>query len=185
MAQRDYPDREMYEQAQTIYTYIYQNPQYLTNQTRINHAKMLQAIGDKIEATKILVEAATYTDTWILRNGSNKFDLRRLGEIYMMLGESKRADNYFNQSIEIDQKALALSRIPDEKARLLLSISNTMELRGSISDAITNVEQAKKYAQSPALRILIKRRLKELMKLQTSSLRRLKTTGNKQLSQFF
>jgi len=87
-----------------------------------------------------------------------------------MLEESKLADNYFDKSIEVDQRELALTPTPDEKAKLLLSISQTMEARGDITSAINNIGQANKYVQSAALRFHLERRLKKLVKLQTNSL---------------
>jgi hypothetical protein len=89
--------------------------------------------------------------------------------IYMMLAESKLADNYFVKSIEIDQRELALNPILDEKAKLLLSISQTMEARGDITSAINNIEQASKYVQSAALRFYLEQRLKKLAKVQNIS----------------
>jgi len=170
MASREYYNREMYEQAQAIYTYIYQHPQYLTENTRINHAKMLHATGEDAEATQILIKAATDLEAIVLQKDSNKFRFRQLGVIYMMLAESKLADNYFDKSIEADQKELALNPTPDEKAKLLFSISKTMEARGDITSAINNIEQANKYAQSAALRFHLEIRLKKLVKLQKGSL---------------
>ena len=170
MASRDYYNREMYEQAQAIYTYIYQHPQYLMEDTRINHAKMLQATGEEAEATQILIETATDLEAKVLQKGSNKIRFRRLGMIYMMLAENKLANNYFDKSIEVDQRELALNPAPDEKAKLLLSISQTMEARGDITSAINNIEQANKYVQSAALRFKLEQRLEELVKLQTISL---------------
>jgi tetratricopeptide (TPR) repeat protein len=170
MASRDYYKREMYEQAQAIYTYIYQHPQYLMEDTRINHAKMLQATGEEAEATQILIETATDLEAKVLQKGSNKIRFRRLGMIYMMLAENKLANNYFDKSIEVDQRELALNPAPDEKAKLLLSISQTMEARGDITSAINNIEQANKYVQSAALRFKLEQRLEELVKLQTISL---------------
>ena len=169
MASRDYYNREMYGQAKTIYTHIYHHPQYLMENTRINHAKMLQATGEEAQATQILIKAATHLEAKVLQKDSNKLRFRRLGVIYMMLAESKLADNYFDKSIEVDQRKLALNPTPDEKAKLLLSISQTMEARGDISSAINNIERANKYVQSAALRFHLERRLKKLVKLQTGS----------------
>jgi tetratricopeptide (TPR) repeat protein len=164
MASRDYFKREMYEQAQTIYTYIYQHPQYLMKSTRINHAKMLLATGEEAEATQILIETAMDLKAKVLQKGSNKIRFRRLGIIYLMLAESKLANNYFDKSIEVDQRKLALNPTLDEKAKLLFSISQTMEARGDIISAINSIEQANKYVQSAALRFRMEQRLKELVK---------------------
>ena len=165
MASRDYPDFEMYEQAQNIYSYIYQHPQYLTPETRLNHARMLQVTGKNSEAARILSEAARDIEAKEPLKTSNSKQLRLLGITYMLLAQNTLADNYFDKSIEIDQNALSLSPTPDEKAKALWSISKTMEARGNISGAITNIEQAIKSVHSPALHYQLEEQLKELRRL--------------------
>ena len=122
------------------------------------------------KATQILIKAATDLEAKVLQKGSHKSRFRRLGVIYLMLEENKLADIYFDKSIKADQREFALNPTPDEKAKLLLSISQTMEARGDITSAINNIEQANKYVQSAALRWHLGRRLKKLVKLQTISL---------------
>jgi len=170
MASRDYYKRDMYEQAQAIYIYILNHPQYLMENTRINYAKTLQSAGEEAEATRILVEAATDLEAKILQEAPDKMRFRRLGIIYMMLSERKLAEDYFDKSVEIDQRKLSLNPTPDERAQLLLSISRTMEARGDIGSAINNVEQASKHVQSAALRFYLEERLETLVELQANSL---------------
>lgn len=155
----------MYEQAQSLYTYIYQNPKHLTGATRLNHARMLLAIGKKTEAAEMLSLAARDLEAKEPVKTSNIIELRLLGIIYMLLGENTRADNYFDKAVEIDQKKLSLSLTSDEKAEALWSISKTMQARGNSKNAITNIEQAIEYANAPALRLKLEQQLKELESL--------------------
>lgn len=165
MASRDYHNLEMYEQAQNIYTYIYQNPKYLTQNTRINHARMLQIIGKKSEAVKLLAETASDIEATkpLITSSSNQ--LRLLGIINMLLAENALSDYYFNMSLEADQQTLALNPTADVKAKALWSLSQTMQARGNIKSAITYIEQAIKYAVSPVLSHKLEQQLKEMAEL--------------------
>lgn len=165
LASREYTNLEMYEQAQTLYTYIYQNPQYLTGETRLNHGRMLLATGKKTEALEILSLAARDLEAKEPLKTSNTKQLRRLGTIYMLLMDNTRAEHSFDKAVEIDQKTLSLSLTPDEKAEALWSISQTMQARGDIKSAITNIEQAIEYANAPALRLKLEKQLNELASL--------------------
>jgi tetratricopeptide (TPR) repeat protein len=165
MASRDYPERGMYGQAQVLYNYIYQHPQYLSNKTRLNHVKMLQDTGKEADAIQILSGAAKYLEAKKQQKGLSSNSFRQLGIIYMMLANNTLADKYFDKSIELARESLEMSRIPDEKAKLLWSISRTMEARGDISSSITTIEQAIKHVQSPALHYYLERQLSKLLKL--------------------
>jgi len=165
MASRDYQNLGMYEQAQFIYDYIYQHPQHLNPRTRLSHARMLQATGKNAEATEVLSTAAKELEAQQPLKNSNSEKLRLLGITYMSLMDKTRADDYFDQSIEVDQKKLNLSTTADEKAEALWSISQTMQARGDIKSAITNIEQAITYAESPVLQIALEKLLQELVSL--------------------
>jgi tetratricopeptide (TPR) repeat protein len=162
MASRDYPALEMYDQADSIYTYIYQNPHYLAPETRINHARMLQLTGKSTEAEKILVDAASHLEKKEPFKNSNSKQLRLLGITYMLMGQDTLSDSYFNKSIDVEQNVLSQSSTPDDKAKALWSISKTMKARGDIKSAITSMEQAIKHAQSPALQHKLEDQLEEL-----------------------
>lgn len=165
MAFSGYQNLGMHEQAQELYTYIYQHPQHLTHETRINHARMLQTTGKKSEAIQILSKAARELEAKEPLKNSNSNQLRLLGMIYMLLEDNTLADNNFDKAIKVDQKRLTTDLAPDEKASTLWSISQTMKTRGDTEAAITHIEQAIKYAHSLALRHQLEQQLSELMKL--------------------
>ena len=161
-AARDFPVREMYQQAQSIYDYIYQHPQYLGRVTRINHGKMLLKIGQEEKAVEILSIAAKEIEAKEPIKTSNSRQLRRLGIIYKLQMQDALADNYFDKSIVVDRRKLDLSSDPDEKADILWSISRTMQERGDLPAAISYVEQAIEAAQSSRLHFRLGKALKVL-----------------------
>ena len=165
MASRDYPKQGMYEQAKLIYSYIYQHPQHLNEKTRLNNAKMLQAIGKETEATELFLLAARDLEAKQPLKKSNSKQLRLLGIVYLSLMEHTRADDYFDKSVEVDQMILTQNTTPDEKAETFWSISQTMQARGDTKSAITNIEKAIRYADSPVLRMELEQQLKELASL--------------------
>ena len=93
---------------------------------------------------------------------SNSGYLRLLGVIYMLLEQNTLADQYFDKSIEVDQKKLVLSPSPDKKVKALWSISQTMQARGNTKAAIINIEQGINHALSPALRLKLEQQLLKL-----------------------
>jgi len=52
-----YPQFGMYRQAQVLYDYIYEHPQYIKPDTMLNHGKMLLEAGKESEAVLILTQA--------------------------------------------------------------------------------------------------------------------------------
>jgi hypothetical protein len=57
MASVRYPAHGMYEQALSLYEYMYQHPQHLTRDTRIEHGRLLLAMGETSAARRVLEEA--------------------------------------------------------------------------------------------------------------------------------
>lgn len=164
MASVDYPSFRMYEQALSLYTYIYEHPRYLTKETRVNHARLLQMSGKQSEAAQILSQEAIDLEARKSAEPLNSYQLRQLGVIYTLLLENELADDYFDQAIEFDNKKLAAASSPDEKAELLWSISKTMIEQGKIAAAITSIEQAIEYAHSPVFRFNLEKEKKRLGK---------------------
>lgn len=165
MASHDYTMQGMYEQAEVIYKYIYKHPEYLNHKTGIDYAKMLRAAGKDEEAAKVLAVAVVELEAEDPLKNANSKRLRLLGVVYMLLKDDSQAAYYFSKSMEVDRKAM-LSAQPNEKAKALLSISETMEIRGNIEMAITNIEQAITFAESPVLRHKLELYLIDLKKLQ-------------------
>lgn len=167
MASRDYHDDQLYEQSEILYNYIYEHPQHLMPETRLNHTKMLLAADRKFEATKLVSEAIREVEAGKPQGISSSRDfvlysnqLRSFGEINLLLVEKPLADDYFDQAVIAGQKALSLGQTPDKKAKALWSISLTMAARGDIAGAIVKAEQAIEAATSIAFRHKIGRQLK-------------------------
>jgi hypothetical protein len=162
-ASRDYIDFKMYEQAQKIYDYIYQHPEFLRSETRINHAKLLIATGNESEAGSVLAVAARDLEAKTLQKAlNNKQDskqLRLLGEIYQLLRDDVRAEIYFDQSMGVDQTVVATTSLVEEKSEAFRSMSRTMEVRGDIAMAINYLVQAISYTQSSARRLKLEQKL--------------------------
>ena len=157
MARRDYPEKGMYDQAHRIYLYIYAHPQYLRDDTRINHGRILLKAGKQSEAFHVLSRAARVYEAKDPPEEQRSDHLRRLGTIYTLLQQNDRADDEFNKAIDIDQQQLASTSKPNKKSKLLWSIARTMEARGDVTAAIEKAKQARETAIFAELRFTIKK----------------------------
>lgn len=151
-ASRDYPNRGMYEQAESVYEYIYSNPKYITSETMIDHARMHLKLGDKNKAFSILTEALNNFETSEPPRMINSRYLRRFGIVLQLLGKSDRAEEKFIKAIKIDEKQIESEADQNAKANLLWSIAQTLEARGDMLAAIETAKQARSQATSEQLR---------------------------------
>ena len=147
----DYPSFGMYDQAESIYEYIYSHPEYNELETRLNHARMLLKLGNKNKAFDILTEAVnTFEKSYPPEKQLSRY-LRAYGLVLRLLEQSNSADAKFNQAIKVDEQQLVSVSDQNSKAKLLWSIAQTLEARGDISAAIGMAQQAKSKADSAKL----------------------------------
>ncbi len=142
-ASQNYPWRSMYDQAESIYEYIYSHPEHLTSQTKINHARMLLELNNKKKAFNLLAEEVKELET---RNPPEKqlsMHLRTLGTVLMLLEQYDRADATFKRAIEVDEQKMQLTSDQETKSALLFSIAKTLAAKGDTSAAINKLQQAK------------------------------------------
>jgi len=162
MALRGYPSFGMYDQAESIYEYIYTHPEYLTPETRINHARMLLELGNKNKAFKILTKAVEHFETNDPTEKQSSSGLKNFGIVLRLLGHSVQADDKFNQAIQVDEQKIESISNQEDKAELLWSIAKTLEARGDISAAIDKAHQASSMTDSVQFHNRIVRWIEEL-----------------------
>jgi tetratricopeptide (TPR) repeat protein len=150
-ASRDYPGFGMYDQAESIYEYIYSHPEYMTPETMLNHARMLLKLGNKDKALHILTEAVNRLEISDQPENQRSSYLRSFGIVLGLLELSDRADAKFNQAIKVDKQQIELVSNQNAKAKLLWSIAKTLAARGDISAAIDTAKQARSKAISAQL----------------------------------
>ncbi len=150
-ASRDYPGYGMYDQAESIYDYIYSHPKYMTPETMLDHARMLLKFGNKNKALHILSEAVNKFETSDQSEKELSSYLRSCGIALGLLEQSDRADAKFNQAIKVDEQQIELVSNQNAKAKLLWSIAKTLAARGDISAAIVTAQQARSKAISAQL----------------------------------
>jgi len=164
MATRDYPNHGMYDQAQRLYDYIYAHPHHITPATKIDHGRMLLELGKQSEAFDVLSKAVKVLEAKDPPEAELSKHLRQLGIIFTLLGQNDRADAEFNHAIEIDRQQLALVSRPNQKSKLLWSISETMEARGDVASAIAKAKQARAMAVSAELSFKLEEWIKTIEK---------------------
>lgn len=168
LASHHYFNKKMYKQSEMIYTFIYNNPQYLANRTRINHAKLLQAIGKTTESIDVLKTAAKHIVKEESKRVLNSNQLRLLGTIHTLMKDAPTAEIYFNKSVKIDKDIISSDVNEDKKVEALWSISQTMAARKDIAAAIDYLKQAIKQTETSALLHKLEVQLKELYELKQS-----------------
>ena len=152
MASYFYPRFGLYEQAETIYNFMYAHPEFVKSETRINHGKMLLKRGKRSEAFNILSQELQVLEAKDLIGANGSMHLRRIGLILTLMGESELADAKFDQALKLDRRNLALVSGPDKESELLWSIAQTFEARGDIVSAITLATEAKELTTESSLR---------------------------------
>ena len=127
---------------------------------------MLLELGKQSEAFDVLSKAVKVFEAKDPPEAGLELSkhLRQLGIIFTLLGQNDRADVEFNHAIEIDRQQLALVSRPNQKSKLLWSISETMEARGDVASAIANAKQARAMAVSARLSYKLEKWIKTLEK---------------------
>ncbi len=162
-----FPAYGMHAQAEQIIQYMYRHPEFLEEETRIKHARMLREKGEHAKAQIVLEEALKEMKE--APAGSTGEYYRRRGIIHFLLGDSRAADKDFNRAVESDRKRMRSATDSDEKARLSWSLAQTMEAKGDRSQALSEAQQAREVAASAALSGAVERWMQGLEKLEEAS----------------
>ena len=148
----DYPSFKMFDQSQRLYEYIYANPQYITEDTRIQHARMLLEIGEREKAIETLIQAAEFLEAVDPPMTQQARRWMRLGITHMLLGQSNQALNEFDKSNEIYQRQFVSHPDPQRDALILWWNAKTLLARGDVSAAVKMAKDARENATSRKLR---------------------------------
>lgn len=151
-ATKYYPKREMYDQAEAIFDYIYRHPEVRRADTPLLQAAVLIQGDRHEEAEATLRKALARESSLVPRSVEKGAQHRRIAQIQLLLGLEKEAGADFEQSLRFDRQSLTVAATEDDKARLLWSIAKTLAARGDKDAALRAVEEAVDTAQSVALR---------------------------------
>lgn len=156
LAARDYASFGMYEQAKTIFDYIYAHPsQLVVSDTRLSHAEMLAEAGELAEARRLLALALSEHDG-DMDAMSGDF-LRRTGQLYARFGEGTQAEEAFAAALTADERSLETTEEADERARLLLSLARTLSAQGLLDEAASMTRRAQQMAVAASTRDDVRR----------------------------
>ena len=147
----------MYDHAQEVFDHIYAHPKRIRHDTMINHAKMLLDAGRSGKAFQILTQTADLLKAKNSAQEENCDNFRRLGVIFILLGQSEQAETNFNRAIEIGNLQLRSVSDPNKKAKLLWSIAQALEGKGGTIRAVDKAMQAKEMTNSGRLKSMIGR----------------------------
>lgn len=147
-----YPKSQMYDQADAIFDYIYRHPELMRAETPIRHAEVLQQAGRQAEAEIILRQALARESGRQPPAAWRGTYYRRVAQIQLMLGLEEEAAAGFEQSLLFDRESLAVVATADEKARLLLSIAQTLAVQGDQDAARRAAQEAVNTAASVRMR---------------------------------
>ena len=161
-ASRDYPSFGMYDQAESIYGYIYSHPKYLEPETRINHARMLLGLNNKNKAFNILSVAVEEFETKYPSQKQLSRNLRSFGTVLTLLEQYDRAADKFKQAIKVDEQQIQSTLDENIKVKLLWSIAKTLAARGDISAAVDKAQQASSESNSSKMHQQINEWIKDL-----------------------
>lgn len=144
-AARDYPHREMYEQSDMLFAYIYEHPEYLRENTRIEHARILLKQNLIDRAGPILLGALEDVQR---RNSDDADDLQTEGEILVLLDRNDEAEKVLARAVSTLEKQLETMTAGnakgegDESARLLWSLAKCETQRGNLEQSRRRYDEA-------------------------------------------
>lgn len=149
---RDYPHHEMYAQSDQLFEYMYENPEYLQSDTRLEHAQLLLEQGREDRAHQILqaglaaIRARSRDPEGASRNSGPHLsaELTRIeARTLHLLGETEDAERVLAGAIALDETALADAREDREQAAALLwSLAQSEALRGDRTQALRHYRAA-------------------------------------------
>lgn len=145
-AANHFPNAGMYRQAETVFDYIDQNPQFLEPETLFQHGVLLMQMGKDIEARNALEYALIEQERFEKKMPGNPIPFRVTGQVLTLLKRDQEADAAFLRAVESDKARLDRAKNPVAEARIRLSLGQTFLAQGDIEAAIQQLSRARALA---------------------------------------
>jgi len=142
--------------AERLFEHLARHPELTTPRTRIEHGKLLFALGRRESAARVL-EAALADLHPSERSGAGNAAWLEAGEVLTLLGRAAEAESAFAAALARDRALLAAAPDPDAAARARWSLARTLLARGDGEGAREEASRALALGAERRTRFLIAR----------------------------
>lgn len=158
----DYPSRGMLRQAELLFDYMNQNPQFMQSDTHLHHGELLMRLGRHAEAKKVLELAMAEQEQLQQRDPEDPGAAHVMaGRILTVLGRPSEAQRAFLVAMEKDRARLDRAEDAAAKSSAHWSLGETLFAMGDSEGGFKEFSIARGLAQDRRTR----RRMDYLMHL--------------------
>lgn len=149
MASEEYPEHGLYRQAENIFEYMVDNPEFSAHEAvLLDYALFL----DKIDSPKkafIAQKALAQQYQYAQQKPESPNYFRNAGVILKLLGENEKAKKEFEKSVALDKMRVQKASADWERSFVLFSLGRTYVEMGSDPDlALQHLQEARTLAYS-------------------------------------
>ncbi|MFQ5902163.1 MAG: tetratricopeptide repeat protein [Candidatus Binatia bacterium] len=141
-----FPNAGMYRQAEMVFDYINQHPQFLTPETHFRHGALLVQLGKHSKGRKILEVALADQKRLQQEWPESPTPYRIAGQVLALLERQQEAEVAFLQAIEKDLALLERATDAGAEARVRWSLAKTLLASGDSEAASEQLSIARAVA---------------------------------------
>ncbi len=140
-AQRDYPERGLYPQAEELFLYILNHKQLRTHETFLEYGFFLKKINSN-KVDTILEKSLEEQYELIIEKPDQSYPHRTAGMILKLLNKKDQAQLEFQKSLEKDELRLKKAKMDYEKFAVLRSMGETYFEMEDYESALSRFREA-------------------------------------------
>ena len=149
MASKEYPDRGLYKQAEMVFEYMVDNPEFKDQKDiALDYAIFLQGIGSP--KVKLMLQKALQEQYRCAQQNSEQPGCyRNAGIVLRMQNDMDRAQEEFQKAIKKDKMRLQKATLAWEKSYILFSLGKTyVEMGGNTALALQYLREARELTSA-------------------------------------
>ncbi len=136
------PREGMYRQAEMLFDYINEHPQFTTPETRFRHGVLLMRSGQAVKAKKVLESALTEQVRFQQERPDSPIPHRIAGQVLALLGREDEAKHQFLKAIEKDWHRFKQTSDAAARAWTQWSLAQTLLAMGDSERALEQASMA-------------------------------------------
>ncbi|MGH7410860.1 MAG: hypothetical protein ACREJ6_07370 [Candidatus Methylomirabilis sp.] len=150
-----YPNAGMYPQAEMLFEYMNQHPQFLKMETHAEHGALLMRMGEHGKAKEILEIALAEQKRFQNETPDDPEPYRNAGKVLTLLGRAEEAQEEFQGALEKDRARLERATGARVRARVRWSLGITLLASGDAEAASAQLAMARAIAPDRRTQYLI------------------------------
>lgn len=161
MAETDYPNAGMPNQALVLFEYMESRPKLCKPHTSLEYAELLTKMGHDDRARVVLEHAAERYHTTVEEHGLDIESARLLAEVHLYLNEPEISHEYSSFAIGLDTAELQRAATDLVRAEIMMSIAHTHRVVGDTDEALGWARRAEQLTVPWATQYAISKWIRE------------------------